>query len=129
MPVTLFMFEVRSIYKGKREFSYNFCTRSDQFIKDFSCKFEGNLNFLVNFFLVGFIFKCVYYMKLKMISIFWWTFLFYPPFLVNFFLVRSFFDAPFRTVSLRGPVLYPYNEGVSPSCDGWTGGTVSKKAL
>ena len=27
-----------------------FFTRSDQFIKDFSCKFEGDLNFLVNFF-------------------------------------------------------------------------------
>ena len=32
-------------------------------------------------------------------------------FLVYFFLVRSFFVAPFRTVSLRGPVLYPYGEG------------------
>ena len=39
-------------------------------------------------------------------------------------MVRSFFVAPFRTVSLRGPVLYPYNEGASPSCDGWTGGRV-----
>merc|ERR1711947_19490 len=64
------------------EFSYNFCTRSDQFIKDFSCKFEGDLNFLVNFFLAGFIFKVVYYMKLKMISIF--GELFFENFLISF---------------------------------------------
>merc|ERR1712115_541398 len=63
-----------------REFSYNFCSRSDQFIKDFSFKFEGDLNFLVNFFLAGFIFKGVNYMKLKMISIFW-----LPFFLVIFY--------------------------------------------
>ena len=46
---------------------------------------------------------------------------------MSLFLVRfisiSFFVAPFRTVSLRGPVLYPYDEGASPSCDGWTDGT------
>ena len=48
--------------------------RCDQFIKDFSFKFDGDLHFLVNFFLAGFIFKGVYYMNLKMNSIFWWTF-------------------------------------------------------
>ena len=82
-----------------KEFSCSFCSRSDQFIKDFSCKFEGDLNFLVNFFLAGFIFKGDYYMNLKMISISWWTF--FGNFLISFFVAR------YLTVSLRGPVLKP----------------------
>ena len=28
----------------------NFCSRSDQFTRGFLCEFEGDLNFLVNFF-------------------------------------------------------------------------------
>ena len=47
----------------------------ENFYVDFFCKIEGDLNFLVNFFLAGFIFKGVYYMILMMISIFWWIFL------------------------------------------------------
>ena len=54
----------------------------------------------MNFFLAGFIFKGVYYMKLKMISIFWWTFFWY--FLISFFVAR------YLTISLRGPVLKYY---------------------
>ena len=32
-----------------------------------------------------------------------------------------FFVARYLTVSLRGPVLKPYDEGASPSCDGRMG--------
>ena len=52
-----------------------FFSRSDQFIKDFSCKFNGDFNLLVNLF---------FFIKLKFIS---------------FFIYR------YLTVSLWGPVL------------------------
>ena len=67
---------------------------------------------MVNFFLAGLIFNGVYYIKLKMNSIFWWTFfwLFF-----NFFLV-----ARYLTVTLRGPVLKPKDEGASPSSSNLT---------
>ena len=36
-----------------------------------------------------------------------------------------FFVAGYLTVSLRGPVPKPYDEGASPSCmDGWVGGDI-----
>ena len=66
-------------YQVWREFSCNFFSRSDQFLMDFSFKFEGDFNFLVNFFLKGISLK-----KLKLIS---------------------FFIARYLTVTLWGPVL------------------------
>ena len=74
------------------------------FYVDFFCKIEGDLNFLVNFFLAGFIFKGIYYIKLKMK-------LFFCP--INF--IISLLVACYLTVSLRGPVLKPKDEGDSPS--------------
>ena len=35
----------------------NVCSRSDQFIRNYICKFEGDFNYLVNFLLVQFILK------------------------------------------------------------------------
>ena len=61
-----------------RELFYKYCSRSDKFIKDFSCKFEGDFNFLVNFF------KGISFIILKLISC---------------------FNARSLTASLRGPVL------------------------
>ena len=50
--------------KIENEFSYYFFSRSDQFIKDFSFKFEGDFNILVNLFWSNF-FLGISYKKLK----------------------------------------------------------------
>merc|ERR1712115_480992 len=101
-----------------REFSYNFCSRSDQFIKDFSFKFEGDLNFLVNFFLAGFIFKGVNYMKLKMISIFW-----LPFFLVIFYFLLCC-PLPYSLPSGSSAQTLRTLASASVVTDGLTGGRV-----
>ena len=112
--------------------------------RDFFFLIEDDFNLLVNFVLVRFLFN---------------LFLCYPlpcslpsrssaqtlrrgrqpefgGKLVNFFglihFLVSFFVARYLAVSLRGPVLKPYDEGASPSCDGldgWDGLTVNKKVL
>ena len=45
-----------------------FFSRSDQFIKDFSFKFEGDFNFFVNFFRRDFVYKIEVYFFEKMIG-------------------------------------------------------------
>ena len=86
-------------------------------MKDFSFKFEGNFNILVNFFVVQFFSRDFEFKIEGEFSIF--DFLVSINFLRDFRLIElkliSFFVARYLTVSLRGPVLKPYGEGDSPS--------------
>ena len=82
--------------------------------RDFTYKIERDFNFLLNFFLVRLIFDGISLINFDGIS------------LINFGLIHfliSFFVSRYLTVSLRGPVPKPYDEGASPNCDGWTDGT------
>ena len=54
-----------------REFFCNFCSRSDKFIRDFVCKFEGDYNFFCELFFGLILIKGISFLKLKIISILW----------------------------------------------------------
>ena len=61
-----------SVLEGifETKFQGRFFFVPNNFYVDFFCKIEGEFNFLVNFFLIRFNFKGIYFVKLKAVSMF-----------------------------------------------------------